>query len=409
VNRILLRRGNLLDCETGTVREGVDVLVEGNRIREVSDRAVHAADALVLDARGRTLMPGLIDAHVHVMGVTLDVNALGRMPPYLVAAKAGGVLRSMLMRGFTSVRDAGGAEWGLAEAVRQGDFTGPRLFVSGLALAHTGGQGDFRARGERELGCPVCRGERSLTRIVDGVEEVRKATRQELRDGADQIKVMASGGMASGVPIERVQFSIDELEVMVEEAGRCGTYVMAHAYESEAIRRCLQAGVRSIEHGSAVDAPTATMMAERGAFLVPTLSVYSTLNEFGANLGFAPAKVDAFGRILRDAFESLERVYAAGVQIGHGSDLEGQMHCHQSREFRLKAEVLPLIEVVKGATITSAKLLNRKGELGVIAENALADILVVDGDPTTNIDALANPDKHIKLIMKDGIVYKNDL
>ena len=409
MRQTLLRHGNLLDVRAGTYREAIDVLVEGNIIREISDRPIKAVDAHAFDVSGRFIMPGLIDAHVHVIGVTFDVNGLARMPPYLVAAQAKGVLEAMLMRGFTTVRDAGGANWGLAEAVRQGHFVGPRLFVSGLALAQTGGQGDFRVRGQRELGCPVCRGEHTLTRVVDGAEDVRKAVREELREGADQIKVMASGGMASGIPTDRPQFAMDELRAMVEEAERCGTYVMAHAYESEAIARCLDAGIRSIEHGSSLDQATATMMVDRGAFLVPTLSVYSAFQEHGPSIGYPASTVATFSQLFKDSLESLSRAHALGIKIGHGSDLEGEMHHFQSREFLLKAEILSAREVIASATITNAELLNMTGRLGVVAEGGLADILVVDGNPLEQIGVLADPDRHLRLIMKDGIIYKSDV
>lgn len=409
MSQTLLRHGNLLDVRAGTYRESIDVLVEGNIIREISDRPIKAVDAHSLDVSGCFIMPGLIDAHVHVIGVTLDVNGLARMPPYFVAAQAKGVLEAMLMRGFTTVRDAGGANWGLAEAVRQGYFVGPRIFVSGLALAQTGGQGDFRVRGQRELGCPMCRGERTLTRVVDGAQDVRKAVREELKEGADQIKVMASGGMASGIPTYRPQFAMDELRAMVDEAGRCNTYVMAHAYESEAIARCLAAGIRSIEHGSSLDQATAKMMVDRSAFLVPTLSVYSAFLEHGLSIGYSASTVATFGQLLKDSLESLSRAHALGVKIAQGSDLEGEMHRLQSREFLLKAEVLSAREVVASATITNAELLNMTGRLGVVAEGALADILVVDGNPLKQIGVLADPDRHLRVIMKDGIIYKSDV
>lgn len=409
MQRVLLRGGLLLDTVALCYRENAHVLVEGERIKEVDDRPIAAADAQVIDVGGRIIMPGLIDAHVHVIGVTLDLHALGQMSPYLVAARAKRVLSSMLMRGFTTVRDAGGADWGLAEAVRQGDFEGPRLFASGLALAQSGGQGDFRERGESVLGCPVCRGQRSITRVVDGVDDIRRAVREELRQGADQIKVMASGGIASGIPAERPQFSTEELLAVVDEAERAGTYVMAHAYGSAAVRRCLEVGVRSIEHGSLIDAATARLIAERGAFLVPTLSVFAGLRERGEAEGHAPEKRHAYQRLLEGSFAGIEAARAAGAKIGHGSDLEGELHALQSREFLLKAEVMPAAEVVAGATTINAELLDRRGTLGVIAPGAAADILVVDGDPLSEVRSLADPERCLKVIMKGGRLYRNTL
>ncbi len=404
MSSVLLRGGRVLDIVEGRYHEDTDIRVEGGRIAELGRNLRPGPETRVIDLRGLTVMPGLIDAHVHAIGVVLDLHALGHMPPYLVAARAKGVLEGMLRRGFTAVRDAGGAERGLTEAVRQGHFEGPRLFPSGLALAQTGGQGDFRRDGETVLGCPACGGRRSISRVVDGVDAVRRAVREELAGGATQIKVMASGGMASGIPAERAHFSDEELRAMVDEAARCGTYVMAHAYENAAIRRCIEAGVRSIEHGSTIDGETAALMAERGAVLVPTLVVYNTLAEHGPRLGLSAEKVAVFERHRRNALESLERARAAGVSIGHGSDLEGEMHAFQSLEFRLKAEVMPPREVVASATIVNASLLGMEGRLGVVAEGAFADILALDGDPLNEVRTLSEPDRYLHLIMQGGRV-----
>ena len=394
---------------TPEYQPGVDLLVEGNRIREVSDRRIRAAGARTIDVRGRVLMPGLIDAHVHVIGVTVDLRALARIPPYLVAAQAKGILEAMLMRGFTTVRDAGGADWGLAEAVRRGYFIGPRLLVSGLAIAQTGGQGDFRGRAEAEFGCPACRGYRSISRLADGEDSVRLAVREELRGGADQIKIMASGGLASGVPIERPHFSEDELQAAVGEATAGGTYVMAHAYESAAIGRCIDAGVRSIEHGTLLDASTARQMTQCSTYLVPTLSVLDRLHKDGRALGLSPARTAYVGSVLRQSLEGLDIAHSAGVKIGHGSDLEGDLHRFQSTEFQLKARVMSPQAVIASATRVNAELLQLDGEIGSIAAGKRADLLVVEGDPLRSVGVLAKPEAHLRLIMKDGQIYKNEL
>ena len=407
--RILLRGGLLLDTVALCYRENAHVLVEGELIKEVDDHPIGTADARIIEAGGHVIMPGLIDAHVHVIGVTSDLHLLSQMSPYLVAARAKGVLASMLMRGFTTIRDAGGADSGIAEAVRQDDFEGPRLFVSGLALAQSGGQGDFRMRGESALGCPVCRGRRSITRVVDGVGAIRRAVREELRQGASQIKMMASGGIASNIPAERAQFSIDELHAAVDEATRAGTCVMAHAYGSAAVRRCVEAGVRSIEHGSLIDAATASLMAQKNAFLVPTLSVLSGLSERGKLERQAPEKRDLYDRLLAGSFEAIEAARTQGVRVGHGSDLEGELHPLQSREFLLKREVMPAIDVVASATVVNAEILGQGGTLGVIAPGATADILVLEGDPLNEVGSLADPDRCLKVIIKDGRIYRNVL
>ncbi len=407
--RILFRNASLLDALEPEVRPGYDVLVEGEQIREISSSSIAPNGAPTIDLKGRTSMPGLIDAHVHAIAVTTDLHALALMPPSLVTAKAKGILEGMLMRGFTTVRDAGGADWGLAEAVRDGHFKGPRMFISGLALAQTGGQGDFRGREEPYLGCPVCRATRSIARVVDGVDDVRKAVREELRKGADQIKVMAAGGMVSRVPIDRAHYSMDELRAMVEEAQAADTYVMAHAYETHAVQRCIEAGIRSIEHGNLIDAETADLMVANDTFVVPTMTVYEGYHKHGKELGFPEWVVDKFNELLEASVTGLETAKHAGVKIGHGSDLEGLLHDYQSRELLLKSEVLTPHEVITSATATNAELLRMQDQLGVIKENALADLLVVDGDPMKELDLLQHQGRHIPLIMKGGLLFKNEL
>ncbi len=383
--------------------------MEGERIVEVSERPIAAAGAHVVDIGGRTLMPGLIDAHVHVIGVTTDLNALARIPPYLVAAQAKKVLEDMLGRGFTTVRDAGGADWGLAEAVRRGHFVGPRLFVSGLGLAQTGGQGDFRRRGEMTLGCVCCHGARSISRVVDGVDAVRAAVRDELRKGADQIKVYAAGGIASGVPIRRAHFSMHELRAIVEEAQAADTYVMAHAFESRAVARCVEAGARSIEHGNLIDRATADAMASRGTYLVPTMAVFQGLHRHGRELGFSEQVIGQLAELCTLAVSALDVARSAGVKIGHGSDLEGILHPYQSDEFFLKAQVMTPRETIVAATATNAEIMGMKGELGTISAGALADVIVVDGDPLKNLQLLGSQGAHLPLIMKNGEIWKNRL
>ncbi len=407
--RLILRNAALLDASAPERREGMCVVIEGEHIREIAERVNPGPGDRQIDLGGRTLMPGLIDAHVHAIGVTTDLHALALMPPYLVAAKAMGLLRGMLDRGFTTVRDAGGADWGLAEAVRLGHFAGPRLFVSGLALAQTGGQGDFRAREETYLGCPCCRATRSISRVVDGVDEMTKAVREELRKGADQIKIMAAGGMVSRIPIHRPHFSMAELRAAVEEAAAADTYVMAHAYESRAVQRCVEAGVKSIEHGNLIDRPTAELMAKGGVYLVPTMSVYEGYHRHGRELGFSQKVIDQFAELMKSAVSGLDTARSAGVRIAHGSDLEGILHQYQSREFLLKAQVMTPHETIVAATATSAELIGRKGALGIIAENALADLIVVDGDPLKNLELLGDQGAHMPLIMQGGRIHKDRL
>ncbi len=410
MSMIVLSNAMLLDPAAGEYREGCSVLVEGEMIKEVSDGPISAAGARVIDIGGRVLMPGLIDAHVHVTACTTNLRSLALLSPSFVTAVAKTTLGRMLARGFTTVRDCGGADWGLAEAVRQGHFRGPRLFISGQALAQTGGQGDFRLREEEALlGCPFCRGQRTMSRVVDGVDAIRLATRQELRRGADQIKLMAGGGMAGGIPIERSHFSVEEMATAVEEARAAGTYVMAHAYAPESIRRAVDAGVRTIEHGNLVDADTARRMAEAGTFMVPTLSVYEGYFKHAAEIGVAPAAVAGIPTVLRQGQQALDICRAAGVKMGFGTDLEGILEPYQTREFALRAEVLPPIEVLRSATTVNAEILQMSGKLGTVAPGAYADLIVVDGNPLETLAPLLEPERGIVAVMKGGVLHKNSI
>ena len=283
----------LLDGTASERREDRHVLIEGGLIREVSDRPIASAAAETVDLAGHTLMPGLIDAHVHVIAVDQALARLGERPASLVTLQAARVLEGMLQRGFTTVRDAGGADGGLAEAVEQGLVRGPRIFPSGQALSQTGGHGDLRPR-TRSVSvapAPAARAGRGLARIADGVSECRRAARDELRKGATQIKIMASGGVASPYdPVWNLQYSEEEVRAIVEEARAWHTYVMAHAYTPEAIRRSIDFGVRSIEHGNLIDEATAELVASADAFVVPTLVTFDALHRFGARARAFPRR-----------------------------------------------------------------------------------------------------------------------
>jgi len=263
----------VLDGTRKERREDHHVLVEGDRIREVSDAPIKSGTARTIDLKGRTLMPGLIDAHVHVLAVDLPLDRLSDRPVTLLTLQAAKVLEGMLQRGFTTIRDAGGADGGLAEAVEEGLVHGPRIFPSGMALSQTGGHGDVRPRTQSVETCACCAGGLAGSRIADGVAECRRAARDELRKGATQIKILASGGVASPYdPIWNLQYSEEEVRAIVEEARAWRTYVLAHAYSPEAIRRSIEFGVRSIEHGNLIDRATAEHVAGADAFVVPTLA-----------------------------------------------------------------------------------------------------------------------------------------
>ena len=397
----------VLDGTRNERREGHHVLVESGHVREVSDRPIKSASAETIGLAGRTLMPGLIDAHVHVLAVGADLARLSDRPVTLLTLQAAKVLEGMLQRGFTTIRDAAGADGGLAEAVEEGLVRGPRIFPSGMALSQTGGHGDTRPRTQPVDTCACCSGGLAMSRIADGVAECRRAARDELRKGATQIKIVASGGVASPYdPIWNLQYSEEEVRAIVEEARAWHTYVMAHAYSPEAIRRSIDFGVRSIEHANLIDRATAEHVAGAGAFVVPTLVTYDALHRFGTELGFPEVSMGKLGEVREAGLSSLEILQSAGVKIGFGTDLLGPMHRHQSREFVIRAEAMAPFDIIRSATMVNAELLNCAGEIGVIAPGTRGDLIAVDGNPLADISLLDGEGEHLTHIMKDGLFYK---
>jgi imidazolonepropionase-like amidohydrolase len=405
---IIFANAGVLDGTSRERREDYYVLVEGKHIREVSDRPIGSAAAETIDLEGCTLMPGLIDAHVHALAVDVPLDRLPDRPVTLMTLQAARILEGMLQRGFTTIRDAAGADGGLAEAVEDGLVRGPRIFPSGMALSQTGGHGDVRPRTQSVETCACCTGGGLAgSRIADGVAECRRAARDELRKGATQIKIMSSGGVASPYdPIWNLQYSEEEVRAIVEEARAWHTYVLAHSYTPEAIRRSIDFGVRSIEHGNLIDRATAEHVAGADAFVVPTLVTYDALHRHGRELGFTEANMAKLAEVREAGLRSLEILQAAGVKIGYGTDLLGPMHRYQSREFVIRAEAMAPFDIIRSATIVNAELLNRPGELGVVAPGARADLIAVDGDPLADISLLDGQGERLTHIMKDGAFYK---
>lgn len=409
MKRIAFTRAQLFDSRRGSLNPDATVIVEHGRIADVLFGFAAIEDARVIDVGGRTLMPGLIDAHVHVTATHHDFLRLSCTPASLITAQAKDILESMLDRGFTTVRDAAGADYGLVEALERGHLQGPRLLIAGQAISQTGGHGDIRPKTARQLMCP-CAGLGLLGTIADGVGEVRRAAREQIRNGAHQIKIMAGGGVSSPTdPIDGTQYSDEELRALCEEAEAANLYAMAHAYSPRSITRAVRAGVRSIEHGNLLDEAAAREMARHGAWLVPTLATYDSLAREGASLGWLPSMLEKLEQVGQKGIESLRVARAEGVGIGFGTDLLGHMHDDQSNEFTLRLPALTAVEILQSATSVNARLLGLEGKLGVIERGAWADLLVVDGDPTQDLTLLQRQGAHLSVVMKGGHFVRNRL
>lgn len=404
----LFRNANILDAERGDYLADGSVLVEGDRILEVGGADVQASDVQSFDLLGMTLMPGLIDAHVHVTAVTADLARLSEWSPAYVTARAARVLVGMLRRGFTTVRDVGGADYGLAQAIEEGYLEGPRLIFGGKALSQTGGHGDFRSPGRQASDlCHCCPG---LGVICDGVDEVRRAVREEIRRGASHIKLMLSGGVASPTDrVDSVQFSREEIRAAVEEAEAANLYVAGHAYTSRAINRGLECGVRSIEHGNLMDESSLALFQESGAFYVPTLVTYSALASRGREFGLPEHSHRKVFNVLNAGLHTLELAHRAHIPLVYGTDLLGGMHEEQLSEFTLRRQVQPPADILRSATTVAARLLCMEGQVGVVAPGAYADLLVVEGDPLQDIAVLSDPQRWLKLVMARGRLCVNHI
>jgi imidazolonepropionase-like amidohydrolase len=407
---VLFKGARLVDGVSDHPIENASVLVESGRIAEVSVGDIKTTTAQVIDLQGKTLLPGFIDCHTHVTVTQLAQADQALLPDSLIAARAINIMRGQIMRGFTTVRDAGGADGGLKRAVEDGLCIGPRLVICGQALSQTGGHSDYRSRHDPRSAEWLTRRLGSIGRVCDGEPEVRKAVREEIRGGAQFIKIMANGGISTPTdPIDFLQFSRSELLAIVEEAENAQTYVAAHTYTDEAILRAIECGVKSIEHASLVTPRTARRMVELDVIAVPTLVVYEALVAQGAEFGFPDYALAKIGGMASKGAQTLETLRDAGVPMAYGTDCGGQLHRYQSDEFVLRGRVLPAMDVIKSATSVAARLLRMEGQVGCILPGAFADMVVVDGDPLADLALLTGQGRHLPVIMQGGKWIKNML
>jgi imidazolonepropionase-like amidohydrolase len=398
----------LIDCTGRDPVDGAAVVVEDHRIQDVLEHGRVGplrGHVTTLDLRGATLMPGLTDAHVHLCAVLENVLEQHRTwPPSYIAARALRYAEQCLLQGFTTVRDAGGADAGLRQVLAEGHFPGPRLLVSGQFLSQTGGHGDVRRPAERTPPPEPCVGMVGI--VADGEAEVRRAVREQLRRGVDQIKIMASGGaMSPADELETTQYSPGELRAAVEEAQAAGTYVLAHAYTDAAVRNAVAAGVRSIEHGNLMGEAAARAIRDAGAYLVPTLVTYEALVRDGKRYGIGDHQIRKLQRAREHGLQALEYAYRAGCNIGSGSDLLGELMAQRAAELELKAQVMAPMAVLLSATRVNAELFGLQDRIGTVEPGKEADLIVVAGNPLRDLRVFQDPER-LKVIMKAGRLYR---
>jgi imidazolonepropionase-like amidohydrolase len=409
---IAFKNARVFDGLSADCAEGMQVLVEDGVIREVSDTPVNASGAEEIDVGGRTLMPGLIDAHVHAYACDVNVQRMDLAGEPYRTAHAVRMLGFALDCGFTTVRDVGGGDYSLWRAIEDRLIRAPRFFYAGKILSMTGGHGDFRQMSEarHNHGYCSCGDSNTLSVIADGVDACVKAAREELRRGAHCIKIMASGGVLSPTdPLWMNQYRKEEILAIVNETAERRTYTSAHCHPVEAVKRCIECGVRVIEHGTLMDDQTAKLVSASGAFVVPTMAVIFALAELGQKLQFPPQSQEKVKVVSRQALGGLESMRNAGVKVGFGTDLLGDVYVQQCREFTIRKEVFSPLEILRQATSTNAALLQQEGMLGCVKPGAWADLLVVDGDPLRDIEILAANGRHLRLIMRGGELIRNEL
>ncbi len=404
----VVRNGLVID---GTGREpiqGATVLIEdGTIIKVAKDNAVEIPeDSQVFELDGHVVMPALSDAHVHLGIVDLSVSAAQRESLAVWTMKVRQVIEDAVEMGFTTVRDAGGIDGGFAQAVAEGYIRGPRILPSGSPISQTGGHGDWRQRFQEEPLAAIP-GLLAMPTICDGADEVRRAARQQLRYGATQLKVMAAGGaMSPADELNTTQLTVEEMSAAVHEAAAVGKIVMAHTYSPGSIVNALDAGVRSIEHGNFLDEATAAKMKNQGAFLVPTLTTYELIDQFGEQYGIPQFNLEKIREAKSGGLESVQIAMSAGVKIGSGSDLLAAMQPHKTMELSLKAKLMGPMEAIVSATRTNAELFGMADKLGTLEAGKWADIIVVDGNPLEDIERLRDKN-NVKLVLKQGAVLKN--
>lgn len=395
---------HIVDVIGGTILRDRAVVVSGGKIMALTEQRLLDPGIKRISLGGRYLSPGLIDCHSHCF--IGQFNDGRTVLPSEMTARAGRHLEGMLNRGFTTVRDAGGADYGHKAAIEKGLFKGPRMFVSGRILSQTGGHGDHRGRAET---CNCAEALGGIGIVADGVDEVRKAARENIRQGCDQIKIMAGGGVSSpGDKLVHPQYSLEEISAIADEADRAGRYVMAHVYSDIGIQRAVSCGVRSIEHGNFLTDETAKLMHDREAHLVPTLITYVADGKYGMSFGWAEENAQKNSEVLASGLKSLEVALKNNVNVGYGTDLCWSPKSYQADGLLIHQKICGPAEALRHATINNAKIIRMEGQVGQITSGAFADLIVLDANPLDGLECFSQHENRVVAVIQSGVAVRDD-
>ena len=416
VSKVLITKANILDSNKGTLAQGMSLLVEGNKIAKIAKSIPAPEGAIVIDANGRTMTPGFIAMHEHIVG-QMPFGDIFTMDTRYSAYVATQTVKTYLMNGYTTVRDVAGNTFSLQKAINRGYVIGPRIYTSGAMISQTAGHADHRHGSDGtafmpgSVWDPMVRNGDMM--VVDGVPEVLKAVRENLRQGASQIKIAVGGGTGSYAdPLEVIEFTPEEIRAAVQAASDYGTYVLAHVYNTDGILRAVDNGVKSIEHANLVDEETLRYMKEKGVWLSPQVIVFTFIPK-----GYTEDQANKH----RQAYAGIDNMFTLCKKIGYdkivfGSDIitDPETLNHINDEFKYRAKWFAPAEILRQATSSGAELLAMSGpknpypgKLGVIEEGAYADLLLINGNPLEDIEILTKTEENLALIMKDGKIYKN--
>ena len=410
MQQLLFTNARVFDGHSEDCPEGMNVLVADGVIQEISASPIRSGNAQIIDLGGRTLMPGMIDAHIHAFASDMNLQRSLGLGTAHQTAHAVRMLSHALNCGFTTVRDVGGGNASLRAALDDGFFQGPRFFYSGRILTMTGGHADYRGVNEapRYQSACACTGGifTTLSVVADGVDECIKCAREELRQGAHCIKILGSGGVASPTdPIWMNQYREDEIRAIVNECTERRSYTTSHCHPAGAVRRAVECGVRCIEHATLIDAETADFVASKGAYVVPTMAIITAFME--QTTGLPKSTEEKIREVAGHAIQSLDILRTAGVKLAYGTDLLGSSYVQQCREFTLRSEVFRPVEILRQATSNAAEMMMLEGKIGCIKPGAYADLIVVEGDPLRDISLLAADGRNLAAIVRGGEVIKN--